>query len=69
MRKQQTRQTLARGVYWVYTPLHTNGKEKTELQEKFKAGINLLTLYYSGERFFTWLDLDFATGSFKYTLY
>ena len=27
-RKWQTRETLARGVYGGYTPLHTNGKEK-----------------------------------------
>ena len=35
----QTRETLARGVYGRggYTPLHTNGKEKTELQTTLKA--------------------------------
>jgi len=27
----------------VYTPLHTNGKEKTGLQETLKACFNLLT--------------------------
>ena len=34
---QGERETLARGVYGGYTLLHTNGKEKTELQETLKA--------------------------------
>ena len=40
----QTRETLARGVYPPYTPLHLNGK-KTEVKETLRACIHLLTLY------------------------
>ena len=40
-RKWQTRETLTKGVYPPFTPLHTNGKEKTELQETLKVCINL----------------------------
>jgi len=33
-RKWQTKVTLARGVYWGYTPLHTNGKDGTTSNNK-----------------------------------
>ena len=68
-RKWQTRETLARGIYPPYTPLHTNGKEingtKRNIEGPHSSLNAVLTLRM--EVFLFSMDPDLATGSFKYT--
>ena len=47
-RKLQTRETLARGEYGGYTPLHKNGKEKNRTTR------NIEGLHYSLNSVFIW---------------